>query len=134
MKEESKDGKPPTEENKKEDKPHKDADFKAKGKSGKKELREEKPDKSPKLQEAEKVVWKSFENCGRVCKEREDCFQYVFYTRHANLGCLFDLGSMLLLVRTGRLCTSRAGWWIGFGSGRKIMLVKGRHGLILSEG
>jgi hypothetical protein len=41
---------------------------------------------------------------------------------------------MLLLVRTGRLSSSRARWWIGFGNGTRIMLAEAQNGLILNEG
>jgi hypothetical protein len=72
---------------------------------------DEKDDESSPPTDAEKVAWKSFENCGKVCKEREDCFQYVFYGKMCKLGLSFRLGKHVS-PSLDRKLVYKSGWMV----------------------
>lgn len=72
---------------------------------------EEKQDKlkNPKLAAAEKSAWESIQNCCHVCKEREDCFQYVCYDKTYMLGLSCRLGKHVSVSDDGKIVYN-LGW------------------------
>ena len=67
--------------------------------------------KEPKLEAAERVAWESFENCGKICQERKDCFQYVYYDNTCKLGLSFRLGKHLSPSDDGTI-VYKSGWMV----------------------
>jgi hypothetical protein len=120
-KEENKDGRPPTGEQKqdKADGPSKvegkdQEPLRDNTKNTEKKLAarsEEKEDKHPKLEAAEKAAWESFEDCHKVCQEREDCFQYVYYDKMCRLGLSFRLGKHVSPSDDGKIVYT-SGWMV----------------------
>ncbi|KAE9364076.1 glycosyltransferase family 31 protein [Stipitochalara longipes BDJ] len=74
--------------------------------------RSEKEDKNPQLEAAEKVAWRSFEDCRKVCQERKDCFQYVYYDKTCKLGLSFRLGKHVSPSEDGKIIYT-SGWMVG---------------------
>jgi hypothetical protein len=120
-KEENKYGRPPSEEQK-QDKADGTSKIKVKGqepllddiKNTEKKLvrkSEEKEDRNPKLEAAEKSAWESFENCRKVCQEREKCFQYVYYDKTCRLGLSFRLGKHVSPSDDGKIIYA-SGWMV----------------------
>ena len=66
---------------------------------------EEKQDKlkNPRLEATEKATWESIQNCCHVCKEREDCFQYVCYDKTYMLGLSCRLGKHVSVSGDGKI-------------------------------
>lgn len=82
---------------------------KAKEKKVAKRSEEEK--KTESLIQAENLAWKSFAHCRQVCKDREDCFQYVYYGKTCKLGLSFRLGKHVSPSVDGKIVW-RSGWMV----------------------
>lgn len=66
-------------------------------------------DRTTKYTESEKHAHVSFEKCGQVCDEDEDCFQWVFYEKTCKLGKSFRLGKYMPPKEGGEVVW-KSGW------------------------
>jgi hypothetical protein len=100
---------------KKEDQSAKQSDAKLKDGDNQKEKkiqrRSDDQDSNPRLKEAQKVAWESFEHCRRVCEENKDCFQFVYYDKTCKIGFSFRLGKYVAPSDDGKTVW-KSGWMV----------------------